>query len=51
MQMITKRAIYFLAASCLRLLFINYVILSNGLAVGESMSTFCPGTSLEYCGV
>ena len=42
-------AISFLAASCLRLLFINYVILSNGLAVGNSMSTFCLRPSFEYC--
>ena len=41
-------AIYFLAASCVRLLFINYVILSNGLAVGKSVSTFCSRPSLRY---
>ena len=33
-------AIYFLAASCVRLLFINYILISNGLAVGKSVTTF-----------
>ena len=30
-------AIYFLAASCIRLIYINYMILLNGLSLGKFM--------------